>query len=724
VRNRREFLRDSSAAGAGLVIAMSLPSCASRKGVQGSSDFVPNAWLRITPENRIIFILDRVEMGQGVMTSHAALIAEELGLEPSDLEIQFAVADRKYDNPALGFQLTGGSTSTRGSWEPLREAGAIARGALTAAAAEIWGVSPNEVTLGRGEFSHRDTGRKLTFGQCANQAADHLGDADLKPPEQWKVIGRGLPRLDSAPKSTGRARFGIDVRVPGMLTAVVIRGPVIRAEPKKIDSAEAEKMEGVSKIVVIPGGVGVLADSYWHARAAAEKVIVEWEKVELSTESIRAMFRAAAEKEGKVATKEGWFDKAFAAAEKRVRAIYEFPYLAHATMEPQNATAHVKSDRCDIWAPTQSPGSARLLVAKLLDFDLEQVNVETTYLGGGFGRRIGVDYVLEAVHLSKAAGAPVQVIWSREDDLRHDIYRPGSFHVAQAGLLGGRISGWSHKIASPSLYARIGSEFVWNMAPSWISGVGRALGDMAGGLFEGTMADPSSIEGAAELPYAIDDVRVEWVFVDPGVPIGFWRSVGHSFNAFVVETMMDELATLADADPFEFRRGLLQKKSPRNLAVLELAAVKAGWSSPLPEGRFRGIAQHASFGSFVAQVAEVSVVEGEIRVHRVVAAIDCGRTVNPEIVRAQIESAIVFGLTAALKNEIHFEEGSAVEGNFDSYPMLRMNEMPDVEVHIVESDASPSGVGEPGVPPIAPAVANAVFRATGKRLRKLPLRLA
>ncbi len=722
-RTRRQLLRDVAAAGAGLVIAVHLPGCISGPRVNSAGDFVPNAWLRITPESRVVFILDRVEMGQGVMTSHSAIIAEELGLEPSDLEVEFAEADRKYDNPEFGFQLTGGSTSVHSSWEPLRQAGAAAREALISAAAEIWGVAEDTCTLGRGEVLHRETGRKLSFGRCAGDAARHLEGGTPVPPERFRVIGQPIPRLDAAAKSTGKAGFGIDVRIPGMLTAVVIRGPVTLSKTlRSFDGAEAEKMNGVSKVLEIPGGVAVVADSYWRARQAAEKVKVEWEKSDLSSDSIRALFRARAEKPGRVVTKVGWFEKAFEKAEKRAQGVYEFPYLAHATMEPQNCTAHVRADGCEVWAPTQSPGAARLLASQITGLDLERVKVETTFLGGGFGRRIGIDYVAEAVHLSKAMGAPVQVIWSREDDVRHDIYRPGSFHLARAGITDGRVAGWFHRIVGPSILSRVAPEFAANIASGWTSSLGSLAGKIASGLYEGSLIDQTSVEGAAELPYAIDDVRVEYAWADPGVPIGFWRSVGHSYNAFVVETMIDELATTAGVDPVDLRVRLLSR-APRNRAVLELAAEKAGWGGPLPAGRFRGIAQHASFGSYAAEVAEVSVSEGRIRVHKVVAALDCGRAVNPAIVAMQVESAIVYGLSAALFGEIGFAEGYVMQGNFDDYPVLRMDQMPEVEVHLIQSGEAPSGVGEPGVPPIAPAVANALFAATGTRHRRLPLRL-
>jgi CO/xanthine dehydrogenase Mo-binding subunit len=714
IRTRREILGD----GAALVVALAIPRCAASTERSKGSELAPNAWIRIGTDDRITFILDRVEMGQGVATSHAALIADELGVELGDLEIEPAVADRKYDNPVLGTQVTGGSTSTVGSWDPLRRAGAEAREALRSAAARIWGVDPKDCVLERKRFVHRATGRRLSFGECVAEARDLVRAAEPIDPAARRLVGRSVPRVDAKDKSTGAARYGIDVRIPGMLTAYLIRGPVVGARVKSLDHAEAEKLEGVHRIVRIGEVVAVVADSYWRAKKAAERVRIDHEPVDLSTASIEAAFRERAEEEGKVAVRRGWFDKAFSGAKHRVQAVYRFPYLAHATMEPQNATAHVRPDRCDVWAPTQVPGAARKLAAEITGLDESAVEVRTTLLGGGFGRRLAADYVGEAVLLSKTLGQPVQVLWSREDDLGHDVYRGGSFHLAQAGIADGTIAGWSHRIVGPSIIARTRDEAVASVLPDWVpSGVAKAAGSVARSLMEGPVVDPSSVEGALP-PYAIDDLRIEYAWCDPGVPIGYWRSVGHSYNAFVVETMIDEVAFVLERDPIDFRRERLPEGRLRR--VLDLAAEKAGWRAPAP-GRHRGVAAIECYGSAIAQVAEVSVERGSIRVHRVVAAIDCGLAVNPDIVRAQVESAVVFGLSAALFGRIDFDAGFAVQSNFHDYRVLRMNEMPAVEVHVVESDAPPAGVGEVGVPPIAPAVANAVFRATGRRLRALPL---
>jgi isoquinoline 1-oxidoreductase beta subunit len=513
-----------------------------------------------------------------------------------------------------------------------------------------------------------------------------------------------MKRLDAADKTCGRAEFGIDVRQPGMLHAVVARCPVIGGKVASFNADKARAVRGVKHAVQISSGVAVVADNTWSAMQGRDALEIKWEEgpnAALTSAAIGKMLEEGAGKPGgAVARKEGDVTAGFASAAKKIEAVYQAPFLAHATLEPMNCAAQVRADGCDVWAPTQFQGVNQMTAAKIAGLKPEQVNIHTTYLGGGFGRRAEQDFVIEAVEISRATGAPVQVTWSREDDMQHDFYRPASYSRFEAGLdAEGWPVVWSNRIACPSIMSRF------------------FPGSVKNGL------DESSVEGAADLPYAIPNILVDYQLTETGIPVGFWRSVGNSQNGFFSECFVDELAAASGKDPYEFRRRLLQK-APRHLAVLELAATKAGWGEALPAGQYRGIAVLSSFGSYVAEVAEVSVDKksGEVRVHRVVCAVDCGRTVNPLTIEAQMQGAIVFGLTAALKGAITINKGRVEQGNFDDYQMLRMTEMPKIEVHIVPSDQPSSGIGEPGTPPIAPAVCNAIFAATRKRIRRLPIR--
>jgi CO/xanthine dehydrogenase Mo-binding subunit len=709
---------------AGLAIAFFLPRCRTSGRGAGDPVFAPNAWLEITKDDRVIFTLDRTEMGQGVMTSHAMIIAEELEIAPEKMEVRFAVADRKYDNPSLGFQLTGGSTSVKTSWDPLRSAGATAREALRKAAAKTWGVPLDECRAEEGTIVHASSGKKLTYGECAEAATQFVSEVKtFKRPEDYRVIGRSRVRLDAQPKVEGTARFGIDVRLPGMKTAVLVRCPVIGGKLERYDDKRARAVPGVEAVVPIEGGLAIVANGYWPARSAAKVLDVTWSKSALSSESMRSEYRALLAKKGRTIGQWGFVDRVLSSAEHKIEAEYECPFLAHAPMEPPNATAHVREDGAEIWASTQGPGLARELIVDLTGLSHDRVQIHTTFIGGGFGRRIAQDYIAEAARLSQHMKAPVKVVWSREDDLRHDIYRPMSLHHLEGAAKDGRISAWMHRIVSQSIVSKVGPEFAESMMPNWApQGMKHLFGSVGGAMYGHAIVDETTVEGAKDLPYAIPNRRIEFGLIDPGVPIGFWRSVGHSYNAFVVESFFDELAQLADADPYLLRRELLAD-APRHLAVLDLAAQKAGWGRDLPKGWGRGIAQHFSFDSYAAHVAEVEVVDDAIRVRRVVSAIDCGQVIHPGIVTAQVESAVVFALSAALFGEITFAGGAVEQSNFHDYPLLRMHEMPKVEVHLVKSEAPPTGVGEPGVPPLAPAVANAVFAATGRRLRRLPLKL-
>ena len=735
---RRGFLEASLLGSGALLIGVHLPGCT---GLQRRRDMaeraeetgvlVPNAWLQITPESEIIFLLDRVEMGQGTMTSHTMMVAEELEVEPTAIRVEMAPAGRAYDNPELGFHITGGSTSVKGSWGPLRKAAAAAREMLRAAAAKQWEVDVAGCAAEDGVIVHRASGRRAPFGELTRIAAllPVPGDPPLKPAGQFRFIGKPVDRLDARMKVDGTGIFGMDVRVPGMLHAVVIRCPVRGGTARgfRADAALGEK--GVHQVFEVPSGVAVVADKYWQARTAAALVEVDWDEgvlAALDDEGLRAGMERRAREPGKAVRDDGDANRALARAGRTLEAVYEVPYLAHATMEPMSCTAHVTRDRCEIWAPTQGPGLAREVAARATGLHRRDVVVHTTLLGGGFGRRLAQDYVTEAVHVSRHMGKPVKVIWSREDDMQNDFYRPRTFNVLRAALDDdGQPVAWFHRIVGQSILAHVGRDWMPAMAPDWMPTVLKGfVGGSAARKFENnTISDPTSVEGALEVPYALRNLRVEYAEHEPGVPVGFWRSVGHSENAFVVESFIDELAHAAGADPYRFRRGLLAGE-PRHLRVLDLAAEKAGWGTPAAGGRHRGVAVHASFGSLCAQVVEVSVSGAKVRVHRVVCAIDCGLVINPDIVTAQMESAVVFGLSAALKQEVRFRKGRVQERNFHQYRMLRMHEMPVVEVHIVPSQESPQGAGEPGLPPIGPAVANAIFAATGKRIRRLPIEAA
>lgn len=701
--SRRRFLQVSALAGGALLVGFSLPPARRAE----AADAVPaqplNAWLRIDPDDTVT-VMSVSEMGQGVMTAVAMLAAEELDADWSKVKAEFAPVDPAYNNPLFGMQATGGSTTVRAFWLPVREAGAAARAVLVAAAAEQWGVDAAQLRTENNAVIHPD-GQRLRYGELAAKAATLSAPADikLKNPSEFKILGTPAPRLDTPAKTRGQAQFGVDVQLPGLLVAVVARCPVFGGKVKSVDDTEARKVRGVREVVTIPSGVAVVADGFWNATRGRDALKIEWDEgalAGLNSAAIREQYKTAAESgQGAVAREEGDAAGALAQAAQTVEAVYEVPYLAHACMEPMNCTAHVRADGCEVWGPTQSQGIAQKVIAGITQLPPENIQIHTTYLGGGFGRRFEQDFLAEAVQVSKAVGAPVKVMWTREDDTRHDFYRPAAYNILRAGLdKDGMPVAWQQSIASSSIFSRVFPDFIKN------------------GI------DDTSVEGSADLPYAVPAIRVTYSQVEPGIPVGFWRSVGHSQNNFITETFLDELAKAGGQDPFALRQRLLAGH-PRHKAVLELAAEKAGWGSPLPDGRQRGIAVAESFGSFVAEVAEVSVENGQVRVHRVVCAVDCGQIANPDTVEAQMQSSIVYALTAALHGEITIENGRVVQGNFDDYPLLRQNEMPLIEVYRLASDADPGGVGEPGVPPLAPAVANALLALTGQPVRRLPIRL-
>jgi isoquinoline 1-oxidoreductase beta subunit len=701
--DRRNFLKTSLAGATGLIVGFYLPG---RREVLAAetAPAVLNAFVHVSPENVVTILIGKSEMGQGVITSLSMLAAEELECDWKRIRFEFAPAATVYFDPAFHMQGTGGSQTIHSGWVPMRQAGATAREMLIAAAAQKWGVDASECHAEMGDVVHTSSKRRLTYGSVAEAAAKipPPTDVKLKDPSQFKVIGKPTKRLDTADKVNGKAGFGIDARRPGMLHAVVLRCPVFGGKVASFDATKAKTMPGVKDVIQISTGIAVVADNTWNALQARNAVEVKWDEgptAAMSTDSIWKMYAAATETPGVVAKKVGDADSALPGAAQKIEAIYQAPFAAHCTMEPMNCTADVREDRVDIWAPTQFQTPAQGIAAHIAGVKPEQSFVHTTYLGGGFGRRGWSDFVTDACETSKAMKAPVQVTWSREDDMQHDYYRPASYVKLAAGLgADGNPVAFTARVACDSIN-------------NWFF-----PGSVKNGM------DQSSVEGLDDTPYDIPNILVDYKMTTPGIPTGFWRSVGASQNGFFEESFIDELAAAAKKDPYEYRKALLSKQ-PRHLGVLNLAAEKAGWGKPLPKGVFRGIAMVEAFDTYVAEVAEVSVgKDGTVKVHRVVCAVDCGQPVNPHIIEQQAMGGIVYGLTQTLKDEITIDKGRVVQANFDSYDMLRMNEMPKVEVYIVASSEVPRGMGEPAVPPVAPAVCNAIFAATGKRIRKIPVR--
>jgi isoquinoline 1-oxidoreductase beta subunit len=711
--SRRDFMKAGALLGGGLMLGFHIPV---KRPWADASDlpagpFMPNAFMRIDAGGIVTVIVGRSEMGQGVYTALPMLVAEELEADWTKIRVESAPVDPAYFNTALGMQATGGSTSVWSSWEQLRKAGAAARMMLVAAAAKAWQVDPETCRAENGYVFHEATKKRLSYGQLAEKAGgmDPPKEVPLKEPKDFKIIGKPLKRLDTPEKTNGRAVFGMDVSVPGMLTAVVARPPVFGARVKRFNADETLKVPGVKMVVRIENGVAVVADGFWQATLGREALKIDWDEgplSQLSTDGLRKQYAELAGTPGAVARKEGEIVAGvLARSAKYLEAEYEVPFLAHACMEPLNCLVDLRPDGCDIYTGTQFQSADRDVAAQITGLRPDQVKIHTMFLGGGFGRRANPqsDFVSEAVKVAKTVMKPVKVIWTREDDMKGGYYRPMWYDRIAAGLdAKGNPIAWHHTIVGQSI--------------------------MAGTAFEQTMVrdgvDGSSVEGAKEIPYDIPNILVDLHSPGIGVPVQWWRSVGHSHTAFVVESFMDEVAHAAGKDPYHFRRDLLSKH-PRHRAVLDFLAEKSQWGKPLTPGRFRGMALHESFKSIIGQIAEVSVSEeGGLRVHKVVCAVDCGMVTNPDTIEAQMQGAIVFGLSAALHGEIIFKSGRVEQSNFDDYEILRMDEMPLVEVHIVPSKEFPGGVGEPGVPPIAPAVANAIFAATGKRIRRLPIRLA
>jgi isoquinoline 1-oxidoreductase beta subunit len=702
--SRRAVLQGGLVAGAGLLIGFRLPFGVGPADAQSPGVFAPNQWLKIDRDGVVTIVNSVPEMGQGSLTTMPMIVADELDVDLPSVKVEQAPANPKlYANPVTGTQSYGGSRGVRDHLAMLRKAGAAAREMLMEAAAKEWGVPVSEVTTEPGVAVHKPTGRKLPYGQLVDKAAQLPvpQNPKLKTPDQFRYIGKETRRRDTPSKVNGSGVYGMDVQVPGMLVASIERCPVFGGKVRSFDATAATQVPGVKQVVQVSNGIAVVADGFWSAlngRKALKIVYDEGPIAQVSSAMIDREYATLSKSPGQEARKDGDPDAVLARGGKVVEGIYQVPFLEHACMEPMNATAHVRADACEIWAPTQNPGGTQITAARLTGLPLEKVTVHTTLLGGGFGRRGELDFIVDAVETAKAAGVPVKVIWTREDDIQHGFYRPATYNVFRAALDGsGKPEAWWNRVVGPGILIQ----------------KGRAAA--------GVTIDPAAMEGVRNMPYDVPNVRVEWVNKDFGIPLGFWRSVGPSQNAFIVESFVDELAHAAGKDPVQYRLALLGK-SPRHRAVLELAAQKAGWGTPPPPGRARGIAVAFSYGSYAAHVAEVSVApDGKPRVHKIVGAIDCGIAVNPDQVRAQMEGGAIYALTAALYGEITIDRGRVKQSNFHDYPMLRINESPVIEAHILDSGEAAGGLGEPGVPTVAPAVCNAIFVLTGKRVRRLPI---
>ncbi|MFL6618638.1 MAG: molybdopterin cofactor-binding domain-containing protein [Povalibacter sp.] len=701
--SRRTFLKSSAMGAGGLVIAMYLPGCGKPENAGKAAGPVKiveaNAWLRIGTDGSVTFLCDRSEMGQGVFTALPTLIAEELGLSPDSIKVEFAPAGAAYVNSLLGAQVTGGSTSVRDAWDKLRLAGAEARERLVSVAANRWSVPASRCTIQDGYVIF--TNRRTPFGDLVEEAAALPKPTNIQPktPDKYQFIGKAQKRFDTPSKTDGSAQFGIDVRLPGMLYAALAQSPTLGGSVQSFDAEKAKGMPGVRNVLQTSSGVAVIADSWWQARQARDAIAIKWNpgpNAKLSNAAIYAGLKQASSATGKSVRKEGDVDAALKSSAKRVDAVYELPMLAHATLEPQNCTVDLTDGNCHIYAPTQVQQMTQNAGAQAAGLPLEKVIVHTTFLGGGFGRRLEVDFVPAAVECAKAAGKPVKLLWTREDDTTHDKYRPPARNSCSAGFdAQGNLSAFKLHLVAPSITSR------W--APAVVKDI----------------VDPFAVEAAHNYPYDAANVAIDYVQHEIGIDVGYWRSVSHALNCFTVESFMDEVAYAAGKDPYQFRYDLL-KKQPRWRAVLEAAARKAQWGR-IAQGHFQGIATMSGYDTYLAQVMEVSMEGDKLKIHRVVCVIDCGQMVNPDIVRAQAEGSIIFGLTAALYDDVNIVNGQVREQNFNDYRMMRINEVPAIEVYLLESSEKPGGMGEPVVALVAPALCNAIYAATRKRLRTLPV---
>ena len=707
--SRRRFLQDTAALAGGITIALYLPGCgkpeqaASTPIVDASGAVKANAWLHIGKDSVVTFFCDKSEMGQGVYTALATLVAEELGVDPESLRVEFAPPGQEFVNSFMGAQVTGGSTSVRDTWQKLREAGAELRERLLTAGAKALGGSVNLCRIVNGAVALAD--KTVPFGEIAMAAASlpKPKDIKLKQPSEFKYLGKARQRLDTPAKVDGSAQFGIDVRLPDMLYAALAQCPTLGGKVRSFNSDRAKAMPGVKHVVQTTAGVAVVANSWWQAKQARDALQIQWDAGDaskVSNASIAAALKSGAEKAGQKVRKEGDFQAAFAASARRVEAVYDLPMLAHATLEPQNCTVEFRDDGCHVYAPTQVQQFAQAAAAAAAGLPPEKVFIHTTFLGGGYGRRLETDFIGPAVEIAKAVQKPVKTLWTREDDTTHDVYRPPARDLA-AGAFGSddRLKAVRLRLVSPSITARWAPAVVANGA-----------------------LDPFAVEAAENFPYQVPNLQIDYVRQEVGVNVGYWRSVSHALNCFVVESFIDELAANSREDPYTFRSNLLwNHKEPRWQSVLDVAARKAGWGKKQAPGRFQGIALMSGYDTFMAQVAEVSVEGGKLKIHRIVCAVDCGLMANRAIVEAQAIGGIVFGLSAALFGEITIDNGQVKQRNFDTIRSLRINETPEIEVHLIDSDDKPGGMGEPSVALVAPAVCNAIFAATGKRVRTLPI---
>ena len=699
---RRNFLVASATVGGGMMLSISLPFGKARAS---GEPFAPNAFVRIDSDGQIVLTMPYVEMGQGTYTSIPMLIAEELDVGLQQVRLEHAPPNEKlYANPLLGVQATGNSNAMRGAWKPLREAGATARMLIVEAAAKRWGVEAKSCRTENGEVIHPSTGERLKYGELAADAAGIPlpTSVTLKAPADFKLMGTPAKRLDAPSKVNGTAMYGIDARPEGVKVVTLAQSPVFGGRVKSVDDKAAKAVNGVREVVRLDDAVAVVADHMGAAKKGLEALQIEWDDgphAALDTDAIAHELDEATRRQGAVAQNKGDVEKAMAGAATKVESAYEVPFLAHATMEPMNCTVHFHDGICEIWIGSQAVARVQAMAAEAAGLPQDKVIVHNHLIGGGFGRRLEADGAVRAVQIARKVDGPVKVVWTREEDIQHDMYRPYWFDRLSAALdEKGRPVAWNNRFAGSSVLAR------W-LPPAFKDGL-----------------DPDSTEGAIDLVYDLPNFHVEFVRVEPpGIPTAFWRSVGPSHNVFVTESFMDELAAAAKQDPVAYR-GMLLSNHPRAKAVLDLAAEKAGWGQQLPKGSGRGVSLQFAFGSYLAQVAEVEVSnEGEVRVRRVVCAMDCGTVVNPDTVEAQLQSGVMFGVSAALFGKITLKGGRVEQSNFDSYQLIRMNEAPEIEVHIVKNREPPGGIGETGTSAIVPAIANAIFAATGKRLHKMPV---